>query len=137
MLSTISHTCLGLAPSAMPTRTTTPTMAFKTDTPRPDLQSGLDFTWDKPWTSNEISDKAGLQALAKKLNPIVGYWGARSTPREAAWPIPIGRPPRSPRRRRHSLDAAERGGWMQHLMARVVGDSPCGSLTCARMRLHF
>jgi len=32
-----------------------------------------DFS-DKPWTSGEISDKAGLTDLAKKLNPIVGYW---------------------------------------------------------------
>ena len=37
-----------------------------------------DTTLEKPWTSNEISDKAGLEALAKKLNPILGYWGARS-----------------------------------------------------------
>merc|ERR1719482_1509220 len=28
----------------------------------------------KPWTSSEISDQAGLEALAKKLNPTVGYW---------------------------------------------------------------
>jgi hypothetical protein len=28
----------------------------------------------KPWTSGEISDKAGLEALAKKLNPTVGFW---------------------------------------------------------------
>jgi hypothetical protein len=28
----------------------------------------------KPWTSGEISDKAGLEALAKKANPVVGYW---------------------------------------------------------------
>jgi len=33
-----------------------------------------DTTLEKPWTSDEISDKAGLQALAKKLNPVVGYW---------------------------------------------------------------
>jgi hypothetical protein len=32
-----------------------------------------DFS-DKPWTSNEISDEAGLKELAMKLNPIVGYW---------------------------------------------------------------
>jgi len=32
-----------------------------------------DFT-DKPWTSGEIKDTAGLAALAKELNPIVGYW---------------------------------------------------------------
>ena len=36
-----------------------------------------DTTLEKPWTSGEISDKAGLVALAKKLNPVVGYWGAR------------------------------------------------------------
>merc|ERR1719389_1437323 len=33
-----------------------------------------DTTLEKPWTSGEISDKAGLVALAKKLNPVVGYW---------------------------------------------------------------
>jgi len=33
-----------------------------------------DTTLEKPWDSEEISDKAGLQALAKKLNPVVGYW---------------------------------------------------------------
>ena len=70
---------MAFGPTTVPTRTSTPTMAFKTDTPRPDLQAGLDFTYDKPWTSSsEISDKAGLEALAKKLNPILGYWGARS-----------------------------------------------------------
>jgi len=66
---------MAFGPTTVPTRTSTPTMAFKTDTPRPDLQAGLDFTYDKPWTSSsEISDKAGLEALAKKLNPILGYW---------------------------------------------------------------
>ena len=34
--------------------------------------------WEaKPWSSNEISDQAGLETLAKKLNPVVGYWGER------------------------------------------------------------
>jgi len=28
----------------------------------------------KPWTSGEISDQGGLKDLAKKLNPVVGYW---------------------------------------------------------------
>merc|ERR1719262_1765953 len=32
-----------------------------------------DFS-DKPWTSSEVSDQAGLKDLAVKLNPIVGYW---------------------------------------------------------------
>ena len=47
-----------------------------------------DTTLEKPWTSGEISDEAGLRALAKKLNPVVGYWGApRAAFRgdEAAW----------------------------------------------------
>ena len=34
-----------------------------------------EITFDpKPWTSSEISDQAGLEALAKKCNPVVGYW---------------------------------------------------------------
>jgi len=33
-----------------------------------------DATPSKPWTSNEISDKAGLEDLANKLNPIFGYY---------------------------------------------------------------
>jgi len=74
MLTTVSSMSLAFGPTVVPPRTSTPTMAFKTDTPRPDLQSGLDFTFDKPWSSSEISDKAGLVTLAKKLNPIVGYW---------------------------------------------------------------
>ena len=28
------------------------------------------FTLEKPWTSNEIQDEAGLKALADKLNPV-------------------------------------------------------------------
>jgi len=27
-----------------------------------------------PWTSSEIGTKEGLEALSKKLNPVVGYW---------------------------------------------------------------
>ena len=34
----------------------------------------IDTTPNKPWTSNEISDKAGLEALANKLNPVFGYY---------------------------------------------------------------
>jgi hypothetical protein len=34
-----------------------------------------EFTFDsKPWSSSEIKDKAGLEELAKKLNPVVGFW---------------------------------------------------------------
>jgi hypothetical protein len=43
----------------------------------------------KPWTSGEISDKAGLEALAKKLNPTVGYWDplniGDSSPETIGW----------------------------------------------------
>jgi len=34
-----------------------------------------DFTTEeKPWTSSEVSDKAGLEVLAVKLNPTIGFW---------------------------------------------------------------
>ena len=29
---------------------------------------------EKPWTSSEISDAAGLKELSEKLNPVVGYY---------------------------------------------------------------
>jgi len=40
--------------------------------PRMDLGT-IDFD-QKPWTTNEISNEAGMQELAKKLNPTVGFW---------------------------------------------------------------
>ena len=40
-----------------------------------------EITFDpKPWTSSEICDKAGLEALAKKCNPVVGFWGENLPP---------------------------------------------------------
>jgi len=43
----------------------------------------------KPWTSSEVSDKAGLEELAKKLNPTVGYWDplniGDSSPETIGW----------------------------------------------------
>jgi len=43
----------------------------------------------KPWTSSEVSDKAGLQELAKKLNPTVGYFDplniGDSSPETIGW----------------------------------------------------
>lgn len=31
-----------------------------------------------PWASNSaISDRAGMMVLADRLNPVVGFWGAR------------------------------------------------------------
>merc|ERR1719453_1063558 len=48
-----------------------------------------DFS-DKPWTSGEISDAAGLEALADKLNPVVGYFdplniGGSGSPETIGW----------------------------------------------------
>ena len=46
--------------------------------------SMLEIEGPMPWTgSSEISDKAGMVALAEKLNPVVGFWGvlASSPPR--------------------------------------------------------
>jgi hypothetical protein len=36
----------------------------------------IDFD-QKPWTTGEVSTKAGMKTLAIQQNPIVGYWGAR------------------------------------------------------------
>ena len=33
----------------------------------------------KPWSSNEISTKKEMEELATKLNPAIGFWGARSS----------------------------------------------------------
>jgi len=47
-----------------------------------------DFS-DKPWTSSEVSDAAGLKDLAKKLNPVVGYWDplniGETSPENIGW----------------------------------------------------
>jgi len=59
---------LALSSSALafaPMRAPVPRMAAEGMSP--------DFS-EKPWTSSEISDAAGLKELAIKLNPIVGYW---------------------------------------------------------------
>jgi len=49
-----------------------------------------EFSFDsKPWTSGEVSDEAGLEALAKKLNPAVGYWDplgiGKTSPETIGW----------------------------------------------------
>jgi len=43
----------------------------------------------KPWSSSEVSDASGLEALAKKLNPVVGYWDplgiGKTSPETIGW----------------------------------------------------
>ena len=58
-----------------------------------------DFS-DKPWTSSEVSDAAGLKDLAKKLNPVVGYWGAHRTGPAARAARTSMHPPSRPTRER-------------------------------------
>jgi len=70
---------LSLAPTAVMGRASAPKMSFADE-----------FTFDsKPWTSSEIKDKAGLEALAKKLNPTVGLWDplgiAETSPETIGW----------------------------------------------------
>jgi len=47
-----------------------------------------DFS-EKPWTSSEIKDAAGLKELAIKLNPVVGYWDplniGETSPENIGW----------------------------------------------------
>jgi len=76
MLASIA--ALGYAPSLAPVATT----SARTVSPSMDaatfkkFHAGFtpDTTLSKDWTSGEISDEEGLKVLAKKLNPIVGYW---------------------------------------------------------------
>jgi len=69
-IAPLSYTAPAL-PAMAPMRATTPAMATFQDF----VDSPVaDTTLEKPWTSDEISDAAGLEGLAEKLNPIVGYW---------------------------------------------------------------
>jgi len=47
-----------------------------------------DFS-DKPWTSGEVKDAAGLKELSIKLNPVVGYWDplgiGETSPENIGW----------------------------------------------------
>ena len=49
----------------------------------------IDFN-QKPWTGNEISTRAGMQALAKEQNPIVGFWDPLDIVNEETMPETIG-----------------------------------------------
>ena len=45
----------------------------------------------KPWVgSTEISDKAGMVALAEKLNPVVGFWDPLDIVNEETMPETLG-----------------------------------------------
>jgi len=70
---------LGFAPMTVPAANTRATMSFTEE-----------FTTEsKAWTSSEISTQAGLEDLAKKLNPTVGYWDplgvGNSSPETIGW----------------------------------------------------
>ena len=66
MLSLNSVAALSYAPVAPVARASAPKMQLQ------------DISFDsKPWgADSDISDKAGMEALATKLNPTVGFWGA-------------------------------------------------------------
>jgi len=68
---------MGLQVASAPTRATTANM--------------LEIEGPKPWTgSSEISDKAGMVALAEKLNPVVGFWDPLNIVNEDTMPETIG-----------------------------------------------
>merc|ERR1719181_1114271 len=64
MLSLNSVAALSYAPVAPVARASAPKMQLQ------------DISFDsKPWgADSDISDKAGMEALATKLNPTVGFW---------------------------------------------------------------
>merc|ERR1719181_2000251 len=50
-----------------------------------------DITFEQlPWTTSEISDKAGMVELAKKLNPVVGFWDPLDIVSDDVMPETIG-----------------------------------------------
>jgi len=71
---------LSYAPAMPAARAVAPKMSFSDE-----------FSYEsKPWTSSEIKDQAGLEALAKKLNPVVGYYdplgiGGYGSPETIGW----------------------------------------------------
>merc|ERR1711972_406444 len=79
MLSAVALSPLSYAPTVTPVSRASMKMGFSDE-------MGIE---SKPWSSGEISDKAGLEALAKKLNPTVGFWDplniAESSPETIGW----------------------------------------------------
>jgi len=49
-----------------------PTIPLRNTAPKMQLDD-IDFG-QRPWDSNEISDRAGMKQLAEALNPVVGFW---------------------------------------------------------------
>jgi hypothetical protein len=81
------------APASVPAMTNSRVAASPTMGITPD-------TSYKPWTSSEISNEAGLKELAEKLNPVVGFWGARA--RRAARATPAADAPAAPSHASHA-----------------------------------
>merc|ERR1719454_646560 len=79
MLSAVALSSISYAPTVAPVGRVSAKMGFTSE-----------FTVEsKPWTGSEVSDKAGLEELAKKLNPVVGYWDplniGDSSPETIGW----------------------------------------------------
>jgi len=56
----------------------------------PNMIEAIEFT-QKPWVgSTEIKDKAGMEELAKKLNPVVGFWDPLNIVSDDVMPETIG-----------------------------------------------
>ena len=74
MALALASASLAFAPAVVPVptsvRAATPTMDIAKDF---FSDFAIDTTPVKPWKSNEISNKAGLEKLANELNPIFGY----------------------------------------------------------------
>ena len=72
---------LALSPTNVGLRTTTPMMASTI--------GDIDFE-SKPWTTGEISTRAGMMELAKAQNPIVGFWDPLDIVNDEVKPETIG-----------------------------------------------
>jgi hypothetical protein len=70
-----AHYVFAYAPTTVPTSALTAQPLMSAENFKVFVDSNVaDTTLEKSWDSDEISDKAGLIALAKNLNPVVGYW---------------------------------------------------------------
>jgi hypothetical protein len=81
MIYAVSAAALGYAPAMTPGK-------LSKASPRMGLEE-LSFD-QKPWATGEISDQAGMEALAKKLNPTVGFWDPLGIVNSETMPETIG-----------------------------------------------